>query len=55
VKKKRCSDLLCPDCHPEDYDPPGPEPAWAWPWSLALLILLAVWAAWFVTSGAVRP
>jgi len=51
---KKCTNGDCYTCHP-DGDPPGPGPAWSWPWSLALLLLLAVWAAWFITSGAVRP
>lgn len=56
--KRKCGNPACPDCYPEKWDEdqaPGPEPSWAWPWSVALLILLAGWAVWFVTSGAVRP
>jgi len=55
VNDERCSDLLCPDCHPEVWDPESEKTALVWPWGLLLVILLFVWAAWFVTSGAVRP
>ena len=55
MNKDRCSDLLCPDCHPEVYDPEPEDTASSWPWALLLLILFFIWAAWFVTSGAVRP
>lgn len=54
---RKCGNPACPDCYPEtwgDRDLDG-GPTWAWPWSLALLLLLAGWAVWFVTSGAVRP
>lgn len=55
MSKAKCDNPLCSICYPEDWNPePEPE-AWAWPWGLALLVLLFVWAAWFVNSGAVRP
>ncbi len=53
----KCDNPDCPDCYPEKWEDNDVDagPTWAWPWSVALLLLLAAWAVWFVTSGAVRP
>ena len=50
---RKCHNRDCPDCYPDGE--PGPGPAWSWPYSVALLIALAVFAVWFVTSGAFQP
>lgn len=53
--KPKCGNPDCPDCYPEMWGERDAGPTWGWPWGLALLLLLAGWAVWFVTSGAVRP
>lgn len=52
MRRHRCTDLNCPDCHPEHWQPEDDSHhALAWPYVAGLLLLLLLLALVYVHAG----